>query len=75
MTKLILWCRKQGITWNQLTVAGITIDGSDMKMTEGLPPPKDVVQPRKGMFQTYGGPLLEQAADSEGMTSVVQEDE
>ncbi len=74
LQKMILWCRKNGVAWDSLTVGGLTINGSDCRLAEGLPQQPATDSARVAtMFQRYGGDLLAEAAKSPGMTSVVEE--
>ena len=76
--KLILWCRKNGVAWNQLACGSITIDGSDLKLAETMPKQAAAPEKPKTIFEQYGAALLEAqaraATEDEGMTSVVEEE-
>ena len=74
---LILWLRKNAIAWDSLTVGNVTISGSDLRISESLPKAKVTDTPDKPatIQQRYGAALLEDATKSEGMNSVVEEDE
>lgn len=75
--KLILWARKNAIAWDTLTVGNVTVNGGDMRASEGLPIASKSDTPTSraaNMYQRYGGAVLEVASQSEGMTSVVEED-
>ena len=76
LQKLILWARKNSVAWDSLTVGNVTISGSDLRLSESLPKPKVTdVPPRAATIQQrYGAELLEDATQSQGMTSVVEED-
>ena len=77
LQKLILWARKNSVAWDSLTVGNVTISGSDLRLAESLPKPKATDAPAgpATIQQRYGAALLEDATKSEGMNSVVEEDE
>ena len=70
--KMLLWCRKNGIAFRTLTVGTLTIDGTDTRLAEDAAPPAEAA-PRVTMRDRYGAGFLREAAESEGMTSVVEE--
>lgn len=75
LTKLILWCRKNGVSWNTLTVGAISIDGADLRGTEALPVTRPESAPRENIYTRYGAAILKEAGESKGMTSVVEEED
>jgi hypothetical protein len=77
ITGLILWMRSHSIAWDSLTVGNVTISGSDLRLSESLPKPKAEDRPTKAptIMDRYGAALMEDATKSDGMNSVVEEDE
>ena len=74
--KLILWLRKNGVSWRTLTVGSVTVEGADMRLAENLPQPAiQAATPAATIYTRYGRDLLEEAAKSDGMTSVVEIDD
>jgi hypothetical protein len=75
MQKLIKWMRANSVAWSTLTVGSITVEGQDMKALESMPQQAVPPTPRPGMWERYGGSILQEAAESDGMTSVVEIDD
>lgn len=56
--ELVLWLRREKISYTHLSAGGITLDGVvDMKSERAMP---EKAPPRETMFERYGAELLKQ---------------
>ena len=78
LQQLLLWCRKERISLQQVTVGAISLVGHDMKME------RDVVnqfrqsgdEAKRTLYEQYAGDLLPQMANGEPQESadVIEDD-
>lgn len=75
-TKTVLWLRKNRVSWNQLTVGNITIDGTDLRPDGAAKDSSTPEAPRQTITEKYGVAYLTASAEPEDtMSPVVEQDD
>lgn len=77
LQKLILWCRRNRVSWSTLTFGSVTIHGTDMKVDLEFPAMESQLKtaPAASIYERYGGDLMSKVKSESVESAIVEEDE